>query len=640
MQMCWALLLSGMTGREDVVFGITVSGRPAELADVDTMVSLFINTLPLRVRLRADEPVGDLAARIQDEQAALLPHQHLGLSHIQRLTDTDTGGDLFDTVIVFQNYPHAGQKYSTSAAKLTVATTGGDSLHYSLALTVVPDSALLFRLDYRADLFDQPAVAELAARLERLVEQAVADPQARAGQLDLLGKDERRLLLTERTGSTDDLLAGGWVELFQAQVERTPDAVALVGPDEDEGPLTYRELDECANRLAHWLIGRAVGPEDIVAIAVPRGVRMMVATLAVLKAGAAYLPIDPNHPTDRITSMVQDVRARLALVTAATAEALPTVTGVTVAIIDEPPMTGTLATLPDRPGSGRKLVAYLVPAAPAGAGARTADLDTASVRDFAMKTLPDYMVPMAFVVLKTLPLTANGKLDRRALATPDSTALVTLRPPRTPQEEVLCGVFAELLDLPRVGVDDDFFALGGQSLLVMQLVARTRALLGAELSARDVFKAPTVAGLAQLLVRDDSARPALKAVQRPERVPLSFAQRRLWCLYQLEGPSTTYNVPLTLRLSGRLDRTALEAALADVVGRHESLRTVFAEVTGVPFQRILAAGEARPELRVSEADAARLDARLAEVATTPPTWHKNIRHVAIDMSATYRAALR
>ncbi|TQE38786.1 amino acid adenylation domain-containing protein [Streptomyces ipomoeae] len=918
MQMCWALLLSGMTGREDVVFGITVSGRPAELADVDAMVGLFINTLPLRVRLRADEPVGDLAARIQGEQAALLPHQHLGLSHIQRLADTDTGGDLFDTVMVFQNYPHAGQKYSASAAKLTVATTGGDSPHYSLALTVVPDSALLFRLDYRADLFDQPAVAELAARLERLVEQAVADPQARAGQLDLLGEDERRLLLTERTGSTDDLLAGGWVELFQAQVERTPDAVALVGPDEDEGPLTYRELDERANRLAHWLIGRAVGPEDIVAIAVPRGVRMMVATLAVLKAGAAYLPIDPDHPTDRITSMVQDVRPRLALVTAATAEALPTVTGVTVTVIDEPPMIGTLATLPatrptdedrtsplrdthpayiiftsgstggpkgvvvphrglanyvswlqrtcrltpddrvllktpvtfdgsvielfwpltvgarlvlakpgghqdahylteviateqvtcvqfvpsmldvfvdepaaarctslrqvlcggealpqdvvdrvtrllpvevynlygptevtvdatggrvfadaddgvpigrpvantrlyvvdtalrlvpagatgelyvagaglargyagragltagrfvacpfepggermyrtgdlvrrrpdgqleylgraddqvkirgfriepgeieavllrhtdvrqaavvvreDRPGSGRNLVAYLVPAAPAGAGAHTAHLDTASVRDFAMRALPDYMVPTAFVVLKTLPLTANGKLDRRALPAPDSTALVTLRPPRTPQEEVLCGVFAELLGLPRVGVDDDFFALGGQSLLVMRLVARTRALLGAELSARDVFKAPTVAGLAQLLVRDDSARPALKAVQRPERVPLSFAQRRLWFLYQLEGPSTTYNVPLTLRLSGRLDRTALEAALADVVGRHESLRTVFAEVAGVPFQRILDAGEARPELRVSEADAAGLDARLAEAA--------------------------
>ncbi|MET9915014.1 amino acid adenylation domain-containing protein, partial [Streptomyces sp. NPDC006476] len=346
MQMCWALLLSGMTGREDVVFGITVSGRPAELADVDTMVGLFINTLPLRVRLRADEPVGDLAARVQGEQAALLPHQHLGLSHIQRLADTDTGGDLFDTVMVFQNYPHAGQEYSASAAKLTVATMGGDSPHYSLALTVVPDSALLFRLDYRADLFDQPAVAELAARLERLVEQAVADPHARAGQLDLLDKDERRLLLTEGTGSADDLLAGGWVELFQAQVERTPDAVALVGPDEDEGPLTYRELDERANRLAHWLIGRAVGPEDIVAIAVPRGVRMMVATLAVLKAGAAYLPIDPDHPTDRITSMVQDMRPRLALVTAATAEALPTVTGVTVTIIDEPPMTGTLATLP------------------------------------------------------------------------------------------------------------------------------------------------------------------------------------------------------------------------------------------------------------------------------------------------------
>ncbi|MFE7532577.1 condensation domain-containing protein, partial [Kitasatospora sp. NPDC057542] len=189
--------------------------------------------------------------------------------------------------------------------------------------------------------------------------------------------------------------------------------------------------------------------------------------------------------------------------------------------------------------------------------------------------------------------------------------------PRTPQEQILCELFAEVLGRARVGVEEDFFDLGGHSLLATRLVARVRSVLGVELGLRALFQAPTVAGLAEALAGAGQARPALTAQERPEAVPLSFAQRRLWFLHRMDGTAATYHIPLALQLTGTLDRASLEEALADVVARHESLRTVFPEVDGVPCQRVLDSAEARPRARLTAVSRAELPDRMAEFARKP-----------------------
>ncbi|GAB1640210.1 amino acid adenylation domain-containing protein [Krasilnikovia sp. MM14-A1259] len=223
--------------------------------------------------------------------------------------------------------------------------------------------------------------------------------------------------------------------------------------------------------------------------------------------------------------------------------------------------------------------------------------------------LPQYMVPAAFVEVDVLPRTVAGKLDVAALPDPDFTALSSWRAARTSREQTLCDLFAEVLGLPSVGIDDDFFALGGHSLLVMRLAGRVRAVLGVEVAVRAVFDAPSVAALLPRLV--GSSRVPVVVRERPVRVPLSFAQRRLWFVFRLEGPDPTYNIPIAWRLRGRLDPDALTAAVGDVVARHETLRTVFGDHDGEPFQRVLpAAPVTMPVEEIAEAD---LAGRLAAV---------------------------
>ncbi|WP_189269782.1 non-ribosomal peptide synthetase, partial [Streptomyces fuscichromogenes] len=231
------------------------------------------------------------------------------------------------------------------------------------------------------------------------------------------------------------------------------------------------------------------------------------------------------------------------------------------------------------PGDVR-LVAYVVSSGSSSALDRV-------VRDYVASRLPAHMVPSAVVVLETLPLTGNGKLDRRALPVPEYGGRSS-RPVTTVPEEILCQLFADVLGRDSVGVEDSFFDLGGHSLLVLRLVSRIRKVLNAELSVSAVFEAPTVAGIAARLDVAGAVRPAVVAVARPAVVPLSFAQQRLWFIGQLEGPSPTYNISLAVRVGRQLDVGALGDALRDVLVRHEVLRTRYVAVDGRPRQVVLA----------------------------------------------------
>ncbi|MGD3111911.1 amino acid adenylation domain-containing protein, partial [Streptomyces sp. YGL11-2] len=238
----------------------------------------------------------------------------------------------------------------------------------------------------------------------------------------------------------------------------------------------------------------------------------------------------------------------------------------------------------DLPGD-RQLVGYVVPA-------DGCPMDEGELSASVARVLPPYMVPSAFVTLATLPLTPNGKVDRRALPAPRVPERAAGRGPRTVREELLLTLFADVLGTDGIGVHDDFFALGGHSLLATRLVSRVRSLLDTELDVRTLFQHPTVSELATALDTAGRARAALVREERPRDLPLSFAQQRLWFLNRLEGPGATYNIPLVLRLDGPLDLDALRAGLTDVVERHETLRTVFAEEGGTPRQHVCDAAEA------------------------------------------------
>ncbi|MEU9304038.1 amino acid adenylation domain-containing protein, partial [Streptomyces sp. NPDC048269] len=307
-QAAWAVVLGQLTGRDDVVFGGTVSGRPADLPGVESMVGLFINTLPVRVQLDPAEPVGGLLGRLQEQQAGLMPHQYLGLTDLQQLSGL---GELFDTLVVFENYPLDADVLELPGGLNVSGIDGRDATHYPLILTAVPGARLQLRLDYRTDLYDRATADALLDRVVRVLASAVDRYTEPVGRLDTLSAGERQQILGEWNETGDRSPSKHSVpDVLAQQVRWFPTAPALVC---DDGTLTHQELDARANRLAHRLIAEGVRPEDRVALLMDRSPDLVVALLAVLKAGAAYVPLDRRFPASRMEHIIADTGAVLLL---------------------------------------------------------------------------------------------------------------------------------------------------------------------------------------------------------------------------------------------------------------------------------------------------------------------------------------
>ncbi len=905
-----AAYLHRLTGARDLVLGLPVTARPGPGAKTPGMVS---NLLPLRLTVTSGLSCADLARHVLSRAREALRHQRYRYEDMRRdqrlsLEDESLVGPVVN-VLPF-SYDRGFGGHPMTSHNLA----GG--LVEDLSITVYDrGEGQGLRVDFDASaLYGQEDLLTHQRGLLRVLTAMADDPAVQVGRIELLDEAERHQVLHAWNDTARAHPAATWPALFEAQAARTPDATALLFEDTE---LTYAQLNGRANRLARTLVASGIGPESVVALALPRSIELITAMLAVSKAGGAYLPLDLEHPAERLAFMCADAAPACVVVDERSPAGLPgdlpriTLDDRAAAHADTGEDTGPAGTdltdadrlaplLPDHPAyviytsgstgrpkgvvvthagaaslafgqiarlavdgnsrvlqfaspsfdaafsevsmallSGAALVLaraeQLVPgitltelaakhalthvtlppavlsamrpgelpadltlnlageacpaevvagwspgrrmlnaygptestvcatmsdpltggttppigrpidnmrvlvldgalrpvpagvtgelylagpglargyqgqpaltaqrflACPAEAAQapgermyRTGDLvrwradgqleflgradDQVKIRGFRIEpgeiesvlaaddavrevavvaredvpgerrliayavphegrtidpvearrsvaeVLPRHLVPAAVVVLDRLPLTPNGKLDRRALPAARFAGTGPSRAPRSPREEILCGLFADVTGAPKVHIDDHFFDLGGHSLLATRLVARIRPAFGVELTVRDIFGAPTVAELARRLDEvGGSLRPAVTRAERPDRLPLSFAQRRLWFLGQMEGKSATYNMPAVLRLTGDLDRAALAAALGDLSDRHEALRTVFGEVDGVPFQRVL---DVRPELPCTDATEQGLDAEVAafcgrefDLAVDPP----------------------
>jgi amino acid adenylation domain-containing protein len=305
-QGAWAMLLSRYSGQEDVVFGATVAGRPTDLLGVESMVGLFINTLPVRVGVVSEAPLLPWLQELQAQQVEARQYAYSPLVQVQGWSDVRRGLPLFESLLVFENYPArtAIHKWSSSLEIRHVRFVS--STNYPLTLVAVPGPDLTLRVGHQCDRFDTATVTRMLGHLRTLLEGMATNPAQRLSDLPMLTAAERRQLLVEWNNTSTAYPQGACIhQLFEAQVARTPDAVAAVFEDQE---LTYRELNVRANQVAHHLQALGVGPEVLVGIYVERSLEMMVGLLGIIKAGGAYVPLDPPHPQERLTFILRDAQ--------------------------------------------------------------------------------------------------------------------------------------------------------------------------------------------------------------------------------------------------------------------------------------------------------------------------------------------
>nr|APD71467.1 non-ribosomal peptide synthetase 6 [Streptomyces sp.] len=357
-QGCWGLLVGHLTGRTDVVFGMVDSGRPAELPGVESMVGMFANTLPARIRLDSARTVADILTGFQEQQAELLPHRHLGLAEVQELVGI---GGLFDTAVMFQNYPKTDAAAFTGLTGLELRHSDiRNATEFPLSLIALPGTELKLTVQYRPDLFGAQEAGLLVRRLAGLLGRVPEAADQPLGRLELLEPAERELVLREYNRTEVPPPAALLPKLIARRAAADPDRVAVECADDS---LTAAALEDRADRLARLLIGRGTRTGGLVALALPRSADLVVAALAVLKTGAAYLAVDPGHPADRIGLMLEDAAPAVLLSTAEAAAALPW-TGATV-LLDDADTAAELLRQPVGPVSDAERGGSLSPDLPA-----------------------------------------------------------------------------------------------------------------------------------------------------------------------------------------------------------------------------------------------------------------------------------
>ncbi|KAB8334017.1 AMP-binding protein, partial [Scytonema tolypothrichoides VB-61278] len=310
-QAAWAILLSRYSGETDVVFGVTVSGRSPAIKGVESIVGLFINTLPMRVGMSDEDTVLPKLKEIHKQQVEISTYEYTPLVQIQRLSDVPQGLPLFESIVVFENYPvdAALQQQNSNLHIGDVRTI--EQTNYPLTVIAQPGVELSLRFMYDTQRFESASVTRMMEHFQTLLQGFVANPDQKLSQLPLLSASEQQQILVEWNSTEAPYPKELCLhELFEEQVQKTPDVVAVVFEDER---LTYSELNTKANQLAHYLLELGVGPEVLVGVCVERSVEMVVALLGILKAGGAYVPIDPEYPQERLAYMLGDSNVKVLL---------------------------------------------------------------------------------------------------------------------------------------------------------------------------------------------------------------------------------------------------------------------------------------------------------------------------------------
>ncbi|HEY52373.1 MAG TPA: AMP-binding protein, partial [Caldilineae bacterium] len=334
LQGAWALLLSRYSGKDDVVYGATVSGRPSELSGADEIIGLFINTLPVRVQVPENVSVVQWLRELQAQQVEMRRYEYTPLVDIQSWSDIAPGAPLFESLLVFENIPLEDAVEESKGLDLRNVETESIT-NFPLVLVVVPGREMSLRLLYDARLFGAETIERMMGHLQTILHGFGERSEGPLASISILTSPERRLLIETWNATASPFDADDFVhERVQRQAERSPRALALAGPTD---ALSYGELNARANRLAHYLLGQGVGPDSIVAIFMQRSPQTVAAMLAVLKTGAAYLPLDPAYPKERLAFVMEDARARVALTETALVDDLPETDARVVALDGEWP---------------------------------------------------------------------------------------------------------------------------------------------------------------------------------------------------------------------------------------------------------------------------------------------------------------